>query len=447
MQAIVKRILRTLAHATIRRFQPTVIAVTGSVGKTSAKDAIAAIAGLRGTVRKNAGNLNNEIGVPLAIFGREKSAGVNPFFWFRVLCGALWKLVRGGAYPKYLVLEMAADHPGDIAYLTRIAPPDIGVVTAISPVHMEFYRNIDQVTEEKFGVIRPLTEKGFAILNGDDERVRPFASHTEARAILYGRMRGDVRASDEAVRYGPALHSGARRSVLGMDVMITVGQEKEKTFLSGVIGEGFVLSALAAVAVGTALNVPLKESAAAIGSLRFPPGRMRILEGADDLLLIDDSYNASPKAMAMALAAVAGLDPSAGRPVRRFAVLGSMAELGGFAPEAHKQVGREVALQHYDQFIAVGRSAREMVQGAEAAGMPSDASYLAESHEAAVAHLKTVMQPGDVVLIKGSQASRMERVTRALLKDRSLAPELLVRQGKEWEKKTTTARPMLDIQG
>lgn len=446
MRKLFHNLLGVLAHATIRRFAPTVIAVTGTVGKTSAKDAIAAVVERKGSVRKTAGNLNNEIGLPLAIFGKAKSAGPNPFFWCGVFFGALWKLVRGGAFPDFLVLEMAADHPGDIRYLTWIAPPRISVITAITPVHMQFYRSLAELAEEKFAALKALDGSGTAVLNGDDPTVRAFSDRTAARTLTFGYgQEHTVHVRDVRVEYGPPLPSGARRAVLGTTLTFTrKGEGDVSVLLQGVLGAGFVMNALAAAAVGIAVDIPLRDAAEALSSIRFPRGRLRLLDGVDDLLLVDDSYNSSPAAVTLALEAVAGCDPSLERPVRRIAVLGTMAELGLSAERAHEEMGRAVAQEKFHGLVAFGQYAEATVRGAEAEGMAQEGIFHAKTHEEAIAHVKTVAQPGDIVLIKGSQnAARMEIVTAGLLRDPELAAELLVRQGKEWKKR---GKPLFTIE-
>ncbi|MFA6512047.1 MAG: UDP-N-acetylmuramoyl-tripeptide--D-alanyl-D-alanine ligase [Patescibacteria group bacterium] len=441
MRKLFQGLLGFLAQRTVRRFKPTVVAVTGSVGKTSTKEAIAAVLARAGTVRKNSGNLNNEIGVPLTIFGKQGSAGVNPFFWLGVFFGAVWKLIRGGAYPKYLVLEMAADHPGDIHYLTWIAPPRIGVVTAVSPVHMQFYSSIGDVAKEKFGVIKPLTAEGFALLNADDEVVRNFASQTKAKVITFGKNEdATVRLSIATPAYGPPLPSNTRKAVLGVNVGLVHMNDAAEIFVQGVIGEGIAASLLAAAAVGHVVGVSLPQAAAALTGLRFPPGRMRLLEGMDDILLVDDTYNSSPRAVHAALQAVAALDPSMDRPVRRYAVLGHMAELGITAEQLHEETGRMVAEAAFDGLIVLGEHAHAVARGAEAGGMTQERLFIAKHHEQAIAHLHTLLEPGDIVLVKGSQAARMEAVVAALLKDPALAGELLVRQGAAWQKSKPVIR-------
>lgn len=442
MRKLFSGLLGFLARQTVHRFHPAIIAITGTVGKTSTKDAIAIVAALRGTTRKNAGNLNNEIGVPLTVFGKRESSGLNPFFWLGVFLGALGKIIRGGKYPEFLVLEMAADHPGDIAYLTWIAKPTIGVVTAISPVHMQFYPDIAAVTKEKFGVIAPLGNTDIAVLNSDDARVKAFAKETKAHALLFGTAAdADVRITSVEPTYGPALASGSRKSVLGSTVHLAIKEMNAGVFLQGVLGDVAGTSVAAAAAVGYALHIPLDSCAQALSQLRLPPGRMRLLEGTDDILIVDDSYNASPAAVVAALRNVAALNPSINRSVRRYAVFGHMAELGIQAEQYHAEMGRAVAEAQFDGLVVLGEFAHVVAAAAEAGGMTQERLFVAKHHEEAVAHIRTMLEPGDIVLIKGSQAARMEAIAAALLADPSLAGNLLVRQTPVWQK----TRPVIRL--
>ncbi len=429
----------------VARHKPYIIAVTGSVGKTSTKDAIYSV--LSGPhvcddqhicyVRRSEKSMNSELGLPLTVIGAP-NAWHSASGWFRnLVTGA--KLVLGGEYPDCLILEVGADHPGDIKRVAKWLEPDIAVITRVSrtPVHVEFFKSPEEVFEEKAALATAVKKGGALILFADDERTLSLAERVKGRdvsVISYGlnEMAG-IRGSEmQVLREGdvPAgftfrVSSGGAGSVAPSDLSIF----SELVTVRGVTGAAYMYPLLAAAAVGKARGISAAAIAASLSSFEAPHGRLNLLHGLNGSTLIDDTYNSSPDAATAALEALKGIVPSAGG--RRIAVLGDMMELGKYAADEHRKIGRE-AIGTVDILYTAGQRSRLTADEAAKSGLPAESIRSFDTAEEAAEALAPIVAPGDVILVKGSQSMRMERVTRALLADQSQAAELLVRQEKEW---------------
>lgn len=428
MKKLLQRILAKRARAILRKYRPRIVGVTGSVGKSSTKEAIVAVLGERFHVRGSQKNYNTEFGLPLAIIGAD-SPGRSPFGWTRVIMKAWGMLFSRKHYPDILVLEMGADKPGDIAHLVRVAPPGVGVLTSIAPVHTEFFGSMDGVRAEKATLLAALPHDGTAILNADDEIVRGLTGETRAHVMFYGFSdAGDVRAVEYRLHY---LQDEDPRCA-GTLFKIAYGGAVVPVAIYGVFGRQHVTAALAAATVGIVFGMNLAEIGAGIAKYRPPDGRMNIVPGVKRTLLIDDTYNASPRATHEALRTLATLE--IGEQHKRIAVLADMKELGAYAQEGHQGVGKLIAELGIDLLVTVGELAREIANGAAQAGMSRDRIFEFGDREQAGKFVQERMQKGDVVLIKGSQSMRMEYVVKELMAEPLRAAELLVRQDKEWIK-------------
>lgn len=429
MKRAITRLLATLARNTLRAYQPKVVAITGSVGKTSTRHAITTALGRTISVRSTEGNYNNELGLPLTILG-EASPGRSVSGWMGVLWRG-WKLSRGGQdYPKALVLEYGADARGDIAYLCQIAPPDIAVVTAVGVAHAQQLGTVEDVMEEKGTLVRSLTADGVAVLNQDDERVRSMAHLTSCPAVTYGLQTGDVHVKDVRldIRHDGEIDPG--EVVSRMDLVITSGTDQVHVTLTNVLGDAHVRSVVAAAAVALQLGLQASDVASNLSAYRPMPGRLHLIAGIKRTLLFDDTYNASPEAVHVALDTLSAVPvPSTSK---RIAVLGDMLELGRYAERAHLDVGKHVASLPIDLLITVGEQARDIARGALTAGMDQSAVYTYAQAADAGRFLQSRMGRGDVVLLKGSQGVRVEKVTKEVMAQPLQAPELLVRQSAKW---------------
>lgn len=417
--------LALLARAVVRRYRPQVVMVTGSVGKTSTKDAVATVLMSRFFVRKSEKSFNSEFGVPFTILGVE-NPWHNPFAWFAVVKRALALLFLPNHYPTMLVLEVGSGKPGDLAHILRIVSPDAVVVTCLPeiPVHVEAYSSPEAVREEEFSPAYALRAGAPLIVPADDTYTLDNAVRTSARIFSYGTEEGAT------VRLAKRGFYEEGSEVMGMRALVTVADipqvkgDQGEVVVKGSVGLAQILPAAAAITTGLAFGIPLTESLEALKAYEPPPGRGRLLHGKSESVIVDDSYNASPAAVEQALETLK-MFPQA---KRRIAVLGDMLELGRYSVMEHERIAA-VADQCADLVVAVGIRARAFTVA------PKHAQVLQydNAHEAARA-LPDLIQKGDVVLVKGSQSIRLERVVEALLAD-PFDASLLVRQERAWKRK------------
>lgn len=422
MKKLLEKLLAFWARKIIVKYQPKVVGITGSIGKTSAKEAIFSVLNSKFQVRENIKNYNNEIGVPLTIIGCE-SGGKSLIKWLKVFCQAFTLLIwRQKNYPEILVLEMGADHPGDIEYLINIVPCDIGVVTKVAPVHLEFFKTLEKVAKEKSKIVTHIKPEGFAILNFDDEKVRLMAKNIKAQIISYGY------ASDADVRAVELENQGQGMDLKGLKFKLSSQGSTVPMFLPKVIGAHQIYAAMAAAAVGKALNMNLIEIAEGLKNYHSPKARMNLILGLKNSLIIDDTYNSSPQAAAAALDSVAKLQITEAN--HKVAVMGDMLELGDISDQVHYDLGEQVAQKGFDLGVFVGQYKEQMAKGAKAAGLNNVLTF-ADSVQAAQ-KLKQGIDANDIILVKGSQGARMEKIVKALMAQPEQAADLLVRQSDNW---------------
>ncbi|HLC69565.1 MAG TPA: UDP-N-acetylmuramoyl-tripeptide--D-alanyl-D-alanine ligase [Patescibacteria group bacterium] len=429
MKSILLKILRFLSKRIIRKYNPDVVGITGSIGKTSTKEAAAVVLGSRFRVRKSPKNYNNEIGVPLAIIGFEKTPGKSLAGWLVVLWRGLSLLLKKDKdYPEVLVLEMGADKPGDIKYLVGIAPCKIGVLTYIAHAHTEFFKTIKKIAEEKRVILTHLGSDGTAIVNFDNPESMQSAKGIKAEVVTFGFQTGaDLQATDvNIIRGENGWPTGLNFKVLYKGSIVPV-------FLPGIVAEHLVSSALAAMAVGITMGINLVEAAESIRSLEPLAGHMRLMAGIKHTLLIDDTYNSSPEPTKSALKTLSQVDIPPG--AERYAVLADMLELGPETMNAHREVGFRVGELGVDYLITVGEASKETARAAKEAGLNNHDVASFNDAESAGKFLQEKMKEGDVVLIKGSQGMRMEKVVKEVMAEPERAKDLLVRQSGEWEVK------------
>ena len=411
--------LSLAARAVVHRYKPQIVMITGSVGKTSTKDAVAAVLEKRFLVRRSEKSFNTEFGVPFTILGVENPWG-NPFAWLSVVKNALALLILPNHYPNMLVLEVGADRPGNLARILRTATPDAVVVTRLPeiPAHVEVYASPAAVREEEFSPAYALAPGAPLIIPADDSYALDHSVRTAARVISYGV------ASDAVVQVKESGFYQEDGVVAGMQMTVFVGGEEQKVSVKGSVGATQLLPVAAAFATATAFGISPAEALEALEGYEPPAGRGRLLKGANGSIIIDDSYNSSPAAVEEALATLKDF-PGV---TRRIAVLGDMLELGRYSTMEHERVGAIAALSA-DLVVAVGIRARAF---AAAAG---NTEILTFDNSTDAAHaLAALARSGDVILIKGSQSIRTERIVEALLDSRSDLTRL-VRQEKEWKRR------------
>ncbi len=426
LQTLLQFKLRFLARLYLRHYKPTIIAITGNAGKSSAKEAIGVVVGGLQKTRVAGGNLNNEIGIPLAILGdwakEYYERGSSIFFWTKVFIIGLFKLIFNASYPKVLVLEYGADHPGDIKKLVRAYPPDISIVTTVGevPVHIEFFKDANDVAREKSELVRSLGQKDLAILNHDDERVLAMRAVSPARAMTYGfNENASIRITDFEYR------STEDNIPVGTTFKLHHSGSFIPVHIEGSLGKSQAWAAAAAAAVGLSFGMNLVQISQALLHYHGPRGRLRVLPGIKDIVIIDDTYNASPASMKLALETLHDLPAK-----RKVAILGDMLELGSHTISAHEEAG--IMASHVaDLIICVGSRAKII---AESAGreISKDRVKTFETSVEAKEKIIDMLEPYDLVLIKGSQGIRMEKIVTTILANPSRARELLARQSKRW---------------
>lgn len=379
--------LGALARTVVGRLGTTVVALTGSAGKTSTKDLVAQLLQRLGPTVWPAGNLNNEIGLPVTA-------------------------LRATAETRHLVLEMGARGVGHIRYLTGLTPPRIGLVLNVGSAHIGEFGGRERIAQAKGELVEslpPAEEGGVAVLNADDPLVKAMASRTEARVVFFGESpEASVRAENvrltENGRPSFRLHTPTGCSDVTMRLY----------------GEHHVSNALAAAAVAHELGMPVHEIAAALseaGSLSR--WRMEVTERPDGVTIVNDAYNANPESMRAALRALAAMGEAArARGGRTWAVLGLMAELGDEALAEHDAVGRLAVRLNVGKLVAVGgREASWLQLGAYNEGSWGEESVHVSDAQAAIDLLRSELRPGDVVLVKASRSVGLERVAQALLEN------------------------------
>lgn len=364
--------LGDLAAALRNRFNRPVIGITGTTGKTTTKEMLASILGRTGEGLKSVGNFNNLIGVPLTLFELRPDH-------------------------QWAVVELGMSERGEIARLTDIASPTIGIITNIGRAHLETLGGIEAVARAKGELFANLPAGGTAVVNADDEQVRRLPVANGVNRLLFGcTEQAEVRAD----------HISAHNGVVDFNLHLAGEQRRIRLPLPG---RHNVMNALAAAAAAWVLEAGIDDIAAGLEAFVPCPGRMELVELADDILILDDSYNANPLSVRAALDALHDM----GRATRRIALLGDMLELGNAAHDLHHEVGR-IAAACVDRLFVFGELAREIGHGAAEAGLAEEQIEVAEDHAAVAARLRELLQPGDRLLVKGSRGMRLEKVVGLL---------------------------------
>jgi UDP-N-acetylmuramoyl-tripeptide--D-alanyl-D-alanine ligase len=356
--------LQTIATAVRRLWAKPLIAVTGSAGKTTTKEAIAHVLSTRFSVHKSEGNFNNHFGLPLMLLKVEPGDDI-------------------------AVVEMGMSHAEEITALARIAQPDTGVVTNVAPVHLEFFNSIADIARAKYELIESLPATGTAVLNADDEYVSQFGRSFQGKVVTYGLgPTANVRA--EQVQ---ALGEGGSRFDL-------VAGDRRTTVAFPLVGSHNIYNGLAAVAVALEQGIQLADATAAMASLAPAEKRGQVVR-IGNIIVVNDCYNSNPKALVAMVDALAAMAAQ-----RRIVVAGEMLELGPQASAMHRECGRDMARKGMDVLVGVRGLARDMVEAAKAAGI---AAEFVSSPEEAGAWLARETRDGDAVLLKASRGVKLEK--------------------------------------
>ncbi|MCR4323102.1 MAG: UDP-N-acetylmuramoyl-tripeptide--D-alanyl-D-alanine ligase [Candidatus Azambacteria bacterium] len=409
---------------TVRRYKPMVIGITGNVGKTSTKEAVFAVVSSTLHTRKSEKNYNNEIGVPLTILG-IRSGGRSIGMWVIQCAIACGKLVWT-RYPQVLVIEMAVDKPGDMEYLLSIITPTIAVFTSMGeiPVHVENFVSTQAFIKEKMKLAQAVQRKGFVIVNEDVEAWKEIK--TRGILVQYGY------ASDADVKiYTPEYRFSTdeeNRKPIGITFKMESKGSLVPFRLDGMFGMASgTYAAAAACAVGVVLEMNLVEIAAALQQYVPLQGRLRLIDGIKGSSILDDTYNASPASMDVALETLYALPAE-----RKVAVLGDMLELGKFTEDAHRAAGKKAA-SVCNILVTVGERMRFAADEARAHGFIENKNlFLFDTAQDAGRFMVGMIQEKDLVVVKGSQSMRMEFVVKEIMAHPEHAEELLVRQDKKW---------------
>jgi UDP-N-acetylmuramoyl-tripeptide--D-alanyl-D-alanine ligase len=369
--------LGAIARHHRRRFTLPMVGVTGSNGKTTTREMIAAILATRGPVLKTEGNLNNEVGVPLTLLGLEASH-------------------------LSAVIEMGMSHPGEIARLAAIAEPQVGVVTLAAPAHLEGLGTVEAVADAKAELYLGLPPGGIVVANADDARMLKRALASGRRMLTFAAGRG---------RRGDVVVLEIRdQSVEGLRFVLGIGNREVEIHIPGLVGAHNARNAAAAACAAIALGCNDREIARGLAAVRPVGRRLRLERLPSGAQLVDDCYNANPASMTAALEVLRDLALASGG--RALAVLGDMLELGAFEVEAHRALGEEAARAGVTALAAFGPRARGTAAAARAAGLAD--TFHTEDLDALAAFVRERLAPSDVLLVKGSRGMKLERLVEAL---------------------------------
>jgi Alr-MurF fusion protein len=431
--------LRRYAAHVLRAWGPTVIAVTGSTGKTTTKEAIADVLDRAQPTFRSWRNYNDLLGLPVSLGGLEPSH-------------------------RYAVLEMACDHPGEIQALCEIAAPTVGVVTNVSPTQLQYFGSVSALAAELNQLPRALPPSGYAVLNADDPAARSMGSDTGASVRFFGPVASNTLPDEldprHTMRYALVpLGTGPAPALTLRPLAAAPAQPEESPMtFQHLHGDHWACAVLAALTVGEAVGVSCDEALRALADLRPLPGRLNWLEGRDGLTLLDDSHNAAPASMLAGLDVLAALGRFRGVSSPRIAVLGDMLRLGDKAEAANRLVGRRAA-ETATHVVSMGPRAEVIADEALRVGMPRDRVAITrtpdDAAQAVLGFARSAArnegiqrrgesgssgQTGPLVLIKGSEEMRMERVTALLLDHPERAEHMLDRQMQAW-KRVVMMRP------
>ncbi len=408
MQNIIKRLLRILAKSVLNKRKPKVVAITGSVGKTTTKEAIVKVLENNFKIRSSQKNYNNEIGVPLAILGYQINYSKNKGFQFSGII-YYWLKARffDKDYPEILVLELGADKPGDIKYFCDFIPITVGVLTEIGVSHLENFKTRQNLATEKGFLLRNVSKNGMAVYNYDNKLVREVGEKISVSKISYGLdTKAEMRATDiiNKIEVNETIQkiNGVNFKLNYLGKVLPVRLEKS-------IGKGSVYSILAALSVGVYFDLNLIEMIENLKSFVSCSGRMRVLRGINGSVIIDDSYNSAPASLDLALNLV---DEIKAR--RKIIILGDMLELGEEEIRSHQKIGRKVREIHPNYFIAIGKRMELAVDNYLKENYNKENLMVFDNSEEAKELLRDLVGLGDLVLVKGSRGMKMEKIVSVL---------------------------------
>ena len=424
LKRIVISILIWEARLVIKKYKPKVIAVVGSVGKTSTKDAIFTVLSRFKKVRKSEKSFNSEIGLPLTILGLP-NVWSSPFGWLENIIYGVFLLLWNHNYPEFLILEVGVGKPGDIKkYISNWLHPDILIYTHFPerPSHIEFFKDMDHLIEEKSSLVGSLKPNGLLILNHDDNRVYSLHNKSKNRTISYG-------VNDNSTYkildiFTPLSFDTIKN---GLSFKFSYDGSTFPVVLPNVIGPQYVYSSMVAILCAKEIGCDILSSVNYLKNFKNPPSRFSVLSGINNSIVIDDTYNSSPVAVHLALETFEKIKAK-----RKIVVLGDMLELGKYAEEEHYKVG--INLHNIcDILITVGIRSKIIVESALENKFNKKNIYSFESSSTVAKFLEGIIEEGDLILLKASQIIRLEKAVALIVLDKEKAENLICRQEKEWK--------------
>jgi UDP-N-acetylmuramoyl-tripeptide--D-alanyl-D-alanine ligase len=419
-QEIIQETLKFFAGRILKKYKPRVIGITGSVGKSTAKEMISSVlAGAGFSIRRSEKNYNNEIGIPLTIIGAtgEKK---NMVQWVGIVCKAITLIIIPSKYPEILVLELAVDYPGDMKYFCDFIPIEVGVLTNVGISHLENFGTQEAILKEKSYLLKQSKKAIIYEKNGLENKLQNI---TLDKIITYGFEKGDFQITEVGYNYD-------NKNVLSGMIFKVVHKDKIVSGrLNNLVGRPYLYGVLAALSTASYFNIDLASALRSLEDVAVIPGHMSLLKGNKRTSLIDDTYNSAPASVEEALAVIEEVESD-----RKIVALGDMLELGQEEESSHRAIGGKLATIEGIVFIAVGN--RMKVAFEEFKNNIEDyhgRAYWFKSSVEAGRAIQDMMKQGDLVLVKGSQGMRMEKVVIEIMAEPNRRKELIVRQNKDWQ--------------
>ncbi len=418
MKQTIQNLLASLSRTIIHKYKPIIVGITGSVGKTSTREAIFHVVSQKHHAYRPMKNFNNEFGFPFAIIGVD-SPGRSVFAWLGIFVKALSLILLPRQYPEVLILEYGIDRPNDMDYLLAIAKPHISVITGIGVSHYEFFNSAEAIEREKGKLAEILSAEDILIVNADNANAMKQVVKTPAHPYRYGfSEQADIRATSTDISLDGKVSTAMSVNDGSIDHELTVHA----------VGKPHLYAVLAALAVGKALGIEPSLIKQGVSLYKPMPGRLNIMGGIKHTTIIDDTYNASsPDGMKEALALLSQLPAN-----YKIAVLGDMLELGAISEQEHRNIGTLAASLSIHRLITVGPQARFIAEGAIAAGFPESKISSWDNSDTAKQVVQQQLEPESLILVKGSQGIRMEKITKEIMAEPMRAEELLCRQYGKW---------------
>lgn len=417
MKPYVQKLLAWFTRKILAKYKPKIVGITGSVGKTSAKEAIFLLVSQTFRARRSLRNYNNEFGVPLTVIGYD-TPGRSVAGWLQVFAKAMSLILLRQRYPEILVLEMGVDRPGDMDYLLSLVHPDIAVITNIGVSHYEFFHDVESIEREKGKLAEALRGQEVLIVNADNEAAARQQHKTSVNVLSYSVAGpGDITINN--------LQENLQDKLSTTFTVHT--PTKELSAFINAVGKVHLSAVASAIAVAEVLHMDPDSLQKGIRQYKPAPSRLNVISGIKHSLIIDDTYNAAPDSMAEALGLLDRLPAES-----KMAVLGDMLELGAKSDLAHQTVGQKVASMKLDHLITVGPSGKVIATAAVTSGMPSDKVLSFDTADQARKMVQDLLTPDAVVLLKGSQSVRLEKITKEIMAEPMRAAELVCRQYGHW---------------